>query len=73
MSYVGESESHCVIDTDLCGVESIKLVYMLFTFESYLGLIYGRRSSSRLPLPSVGIMDNFTNSLKFKSSPFIPS
>ena len=40
-----------VIDSDMCGVESIKLLYFLFIFESYFGLIHGWRSSTRLPLP----------------------
>ena len=40
-----------VIDSDMCGVESIKMLYFLFIFESYFGLIHGWRSSTRLPLP----------------------
>ena len=40
-----------VIDSDMCGVESIKLLYFLFIFESYFGLILVVRSSTRLSLP----------------------
>ena len=35
MSYVGECESHCVTDSDMCGDESIQLLYLLFIFEYY--------------------------------------
>ena len=40
-----------VIDTDMCITECINVLYLLFIFESYAGLILGARSSTRLPLP----------------------
>ena len=61
LSYVG-SDDEAVSDiwdvlrwrlwlTGSCVSEGIKLLYSLFMFETYIGLIHGRRSSTRLPLP----------------------
>ena len=53
-----------VIDSDMCGVESIKLLYLLSKSEFYVGLIHGRRSSTRLPLPQFQLQ-HFGSSLHF--------
>ena len=40
-----------VIDSAMCIFEWIKQSWLLFIFQSYVGLIHGWRSSTRLPLP----------------------